>query len=235
MAIRNSATACSHSLSASSWVLPPAFSALFATTSEWSASSTTQSAEGARMRWRTLFEKVERAERIARPLNEHDWRPQREQDFVAQLRPVAGGAQRIAEADHGCDRLREGDMAADPSAHALAGERDRPVMFVAERGERRPVGRDELFKRIRPSPAFEHVRVVERLDRAERIEKALKSLHARVRRRRSRSRRKKKRGFGHCGRGYPLSEPRRNRRKAAFSVGAGPNPWFTNPVQSSMR
>src|SRR5271166_2780237 len=84
----------------------------------------------------------------------------------------------------------------------------------------------------RPPPAFERIRVVERLDRAERSEEARKCLHARVRRRRSRSRRKKKRGFSHCRRGYPLSEPRRNRRKA-FSVGAGPNPCFTNPVQSS--
>ena len=42
-------------------------------------------------------------------------------------------------------------MAADAPAHAFAGEHDRPVVFGAKRGERRPMRFDEL--RWRNGPA----------------------------------------------------------------------------------
>ena len=96
------------------------------------------------------LKKVERAERVARSLNEQDRRLQLHENLVAKLRSVAGAAERIAEADDGLDRIDQRDMTADASAHAFAGEHDRPVMFGAKRGERRSVRFDELGQRIRP-------------------------------------------------------------------------------------
>ena len=68
-------------------------------------------------------------------------------------------------------------MAADAAAHALAGENDRPVMALAERGQGRPVRRDELRQRVRPLPALDHVGVVERRDPAERAKQAREGSH----------------------------------------------------------
>ena len=133
------------------------------------------------MRFRTAFKEVERAERVARSLNEHHRRAQFEQNLVAELRPVAGGAKRIAEADHGCDRLNQGDMASDAPAHAFAGQHDRPVMLFAQRRQRGSMGGDELRQRVRPFSAIDRVKVVERLDGADRGEETRESPHPRMR------------------------------------------------------
>ena len=133
-----------------------------------SARSSTPAANGRRRRRQQgrvrahafphVFEKVERAEGIPRPLNEQDRRPQFEEDLVAQLRPIAGAAERIAEADHGCDRLREGDVAADAPAHALAGERNGAVMLLTERRKSRAMRRNQLRQRVRPFPPLDRSR-----------------------------------------------------------------------------
>jgi hypothetical protein len=113
------------------------------------------------------LEKVERAEGVARPLREQDRRPEFQENLVAKLRSVTGGAKRIAEADHCWDWIDEGDVTAHASAHALAGEHDRPVVPGAKRGERRSMGGDELRQRVRPRSALQGLRIVERLNQAD--------------------------------------------------------------------
>ena len=71
-------------------------------------------------------------------------------------------------------------MAANAAAHALASEYDRPVMALAERGQSRPVRGDEPGQWVRPLPALDHVRIVERHDAAERAKQAREGSHPRM-------------------------------------------------------
>ena len=71
-------------------------------------------------------------------------------------------------------------MAADAPAHALAGEHDRSVMLNAKLSERRTMRGDELGQRVRPAPALQRVRVVERLDQADRPQHSRESPHPRM-------------------------------------------------------
>ena len=67
-----------------------------------------------------IFEQVERTERIASALHKEDRRPQRQKNFVAQLRAVTGATERIAEAYNRRDFLFESKMTSNPRAHAFA-------------------------------------------------------------------------------------------------------------------
>ena len=175
---------------------PSAFSVAFATISEWSPPSTTYSVEGARIRLRTSSRSSsgQRGSRV--PCTNRIGRLELEQNLIAKLRPVAGAAKRIAEADHGLDRIDERDMAADAPAHAFAGEHDRPAMLGAKRGERRPMRFDELGQRVRPPSALQGIRIVERLDRADRPQEPRESPHPRMRGRSAGAGREQKGGSG---------------------------------------
>ena len=67
-----------------------------------------------------IFKQLERTERIASALHKEDLRPQRQKNFVAQLRAVTGAAERIAEAYDRRDFLFESKMTSNPRAHAFA-------------------------------------------------------------------------------------------------------------------
>src|SRR6266545_3250072 len=64
-----------------------------------------------------VLERVERAERVPRPLHEEDGRAQRDEDLGPEL--AAPGAQRVPEADERVDRLLEREVAADARARRL--------------------------------------------------------------------------------------------------------------------
>jgi len=66
-----------------------------------------------------VLEQIERTERIARSLDEQDWRPQIAQNFVPQPFRVAGAAERITEANQTRDRFFKSNVATDPSSHAF--------------------------------------------------------------------------------------------------------------------
>ncbi len=88
-------------------------------------------------------------------------------------------------------------MAADPSAHAFAGEHDRSVMPGAKRGERCPMGFDELGQRVRPLSARERIGIVERVDRADRLQEPREAPHSRMRGGSAGAGREQKGGTGH--------------------------------------
>lgn len=58
-----------------------------------------------------------------------------ERDIVAELGAFAGAAFRVAEGDQGRDGLLKRDVAADPTAHALASEYDRVCAVTARSAE----------------------------------------------------------------------------------------------------
>ena len=143
------------------------------------------------------LEKVERTEGVARSLREQDWRLRLEQHLVAKPRSVARAAQRIAKADYGFDRVNQRDMTADASAHAFAGEHDRPFMLGAKRGKRRSMRFDQLGQRVRPLSALQGIRVIERVDRADRRQEPCKAPHSRMRGGSAGARREEKGRTGH--------------------------------------
>jgi len=143
------------------------------------------------------FEKVERAERVARSLREQDRRLQFHENLIAEPRSVASTAKWIAETDDRFDRIDEGDMAADAPAHTFAGEHDRPGMLGAKRGKRCSMRFDELGQRVRPPPALQGIRVIKRLDRTDRTQEPREGLHSRVRGWGARARREEKGRTGH--------------------------------------
>ncbi len=73
-------------------------------------------------------EQIKRAERVAGSLHEKNRCGHFAQDFVAELRGVAAAAERIAKADDCTDLLLKREMAADPPAHALPDENERPLV-----------------------------------------------------------------------------------------------------------
>ena len=143
-----------------------------------------------------ILEKLERTEGIARSLHEEDRDLKLEQNLIAKLRPVAGAAKRIAEANHGLDRIDERDVAADAPAHAFPGEHDRPVMSGAKRGQRLPMRFDEPLQRVRALAAFQGIRIVERRNRADRFQKPGECPHSRMRRGSAGAGREQKSGSG---------------------------------------
>lgn len=68
------------------------------------------------------FEKIERTKGIARSLRKEDRRPQTAQNFITQLGAVTHGAERISEADKRVYFSFQGQVAANPSAHAFANQ-----------------------------------------------------------------------------------------------------------------
>src|SRR5271170_8451430 len=72
-------------------------------------------------------------------------------------------------------------MASDPPAHAFAGEDDSAVMAFAQRRQGRPMGGDELGQRVRAPSALDRVRIIERLDPADRAEQTRERPHPRMR------------------------------------------------------
>jgi hypothetical protein len=66
-----------------------------------------------------VLEQIERAERIARSLDEQDGCPEIAQNFIPQPFWIAGATERIPEADETRDRFFKSNVATDPSAHAF--------------------------------------------------------------------------------------------------------------------
>src|SRR6266542_2957004 len=97
-----------------------------------------------------VLERVERAERVARPLHEEDGRAEREEDLGPEL--AAHATQRVPEADECVDRLLEREVAADARAHGLAGQDDGAAPPRARRRERLAVCVDEDWQSVRAAP-----------------------------------------------------------------------------------
>ena len=185
-----------HAVVTSSWLDPSAFNAVFDTMSEWSPPSTTYSVVGACIRRRTPSSRSsgQSGSRVPWANNRHF---ELQQNLIAKLRPVASSAEGIAKADDGFDRIGQGDMAADTSAHAFTSEHDRPLMLCAKRGERRSMSRNQLRQWVRPPSARQGVRVIERLDRTDRLQELREGPHSRMRGRRPGAGREEKGGTGH--------------------------------------
>ena len=123
------------------------------------------------------LEKIQRTERITRPLHEKNRRCKLQQNFVAQLSRIAATAKRIAETNQTIHPFLERHVATDPSAHAFANENDRLVRLLPRLGQRVTMGSDQSRQRIGSSPAFAHIVVVEHLDLANSFQISLPPLH----------------------------------------------------------